>query len=82
MMMNGRYDFGGGAPEPKYRLKMPEVKHIKAEALRGDSKRFARGYGAARDQLMDWRGRDYQHRPGGAAGRKRGREGCGTLTST
>lgn len=33
-MMKGRYDFGGGAPEPKYSLKMPEVKHIKAETLR------------------------------------------------
>lgn len=33
-MMKGRYDFGGGAPEPKFRLKMPEVKRIKAETLR------------------------------------------------
>lgn len=33
-MMKGRYDFGGGAPEPKYKIPMPEGKYTKTGTLR------------------------------------------------
>ena len=33
-MMKGRYDFGGGTPEPKYKIPMPEGKHTKTGTFR------------------------------------------------